>query len=343
MHCPGGNATDLIRRVLASSQGISYWTPLKPQHSIPCWLSSGNPVHVDHPSAVKKRDHQKFVGGFALSGLLGFGRASMLPLGTLSLGLWVIAVDPAFIAGHQSIKNCRIWIDQLDHLPAVMTTSFFLIFSEHPWDKLRAYLPHLQFLMNNCVYNSHTGIKLCTYYFYRHTTVLIHEILYLAYQLWCSDFLTTPTPLIIPHRLLAFLESLMPLKNLCLIHARCSKSCLKHPIQNSIAYRSSKVSSRPDCIFEINQLWQSGFSRVYSNCCCSCSFEPEILKIGQSSHKMYSNNIVNFQESTTILNAHTKKSVNLLKAPHISQVDCTTSYCLKKLISSKVSWRFISF
>ena len=69
-----------------------------------------------------------FVGGFALFGLLGSGRASMLPLGTLSLGLWVITVDPAFIAGHQSIKNCRIWIDQLDHLPAVMTTSLFLIF-----------------------------------------------------------------------------------------------------------------------------------------------------------------------------------------------------------------------
>ena len=25
--------------VLASSDGISYWTPLKPQHNIPCWLS----------------------------------------------------------------------------------------------------------------------------------------------------------------------------------------------------------------------------------------------------------------------------------------------------------------
>ena len=30
--------------------------------------------------------------------------------------------------------------------------------------------------------------------------------------------------------------------------------------QNFIAYRSSKVSSRPDCIFEIHQLCQSGFS-----------------------------------------------------------------------------------
>ena len=86
--------------------------------------------------------------------------------------------------------------------------------------------------------------------------------------------------------------------------------------QNFIAYRSSKVSSRPDRIFEIHQQWQSGFSRVYSNCCCSCSIEPEIIKIGQSSHKMYSNNIVNFQESTTILNACTKKVWKL--------IECTT-------------------
>ena len=73
---------------------------------------------------------------------------------------------------------------------------------------------------------------------------------------------------------------------------------LKH---NFIAYRSSKVS---DCIFEIHQLWQSGFSRVCCNCCCSCSFVPALIEIGQ-----------NFQESMTILNACTKKSGNLLKAP----------------------------
>ena len=102
---------------------------------------------------------------------------------------------------------------------------------------------------------------------YRHTTVLIHEILYLANQLWYSDFLTLPTPLIIPHRLPAFLESLMPLRNWCSIHAYTPKAVwcipyvyvalfpsLKH---NFIAYRSSKVCSRPDCIFEIHQLWQS--------------------------------------------------------------------------------------
>ena len=151
---------------------------------------------------------------------------------------------------------------------------------------------------------------------YRHTTVLFHEILYLANQLWCSDFLSPFTPLIIPHRLPAFLESLMPLKNWCPIHARWSKSSQIHSIhfcgifsslkRNLIAYRSFKVSSRPDCIFEIHQVWQSGFSRAYSNSCCSCSLEPEIIKISQSSHKIYSNNILNFQESTTILNACTK-------------------------------------
>ena len=86
--------------------------------------------------------------------------------------------------------------------------------------------------------------------------------------------------------------------------------------QNFIAYRSSKVSSRPDCILEIHQLWQSDFSRVYSNSCCSCSYEPEIIKISLSSHKMYSNNIVNFQESMTNLNVCTKKDENL-NAPRI--------------------------
>ena len=111
----------------------------------------------------------------------------------------------------------------------------------------------------------------------------------LANQLWCIDFLTPPTPLIILHRFPAFLESLMSLKNWCSIHARWSKTRLKYSIrfsvaffpslkQNFIAYRFSKVSARPDWIFEIHQRWQSCFSRVYSNSYCSCSFEPEIMK-----------------------------------------------------------------
>ena len=149
----------------------------------------------------------------------------------------------------------------------------------------------------------------------------------LANQLWCINFLTPP---IIPYRLPAFLESLMLLKNRCSIDARWLKSSVKHSIcfcgifsslkHNFIIYRSSKVSSRPDSIFEIQQQWQSGFSRVYSNSCCSCSCE--IIKIGQSSHKMYNNNIVYFQESTTILNVCTKKSGNLLNTSRMCVCVC---------------------
>ena len=74
----------------------------------------------------------------------------------------------------------------------------------------------------------------------------------LAYQLWCIDFLSPPTPLIIPHRLPAFLASLMPLKNWCSIHARWSKKVWSIQYvfvafflslkRNFFAYRSSKVS-----------------------------------------------------------------------------------------------------
>ena len=155
-------------------------------------LSSGNPVHVDHASAVKK----KFVGGFALSGFLGSGRGSMLPLGTRSL--WVIAVDPAFIAGHQSINNCGIWIDLVSwHL------SFWSFLSTLATNFAQIFRILCSSWIIVCTVPTLTSID---------TMVLIHEILYLANQLWCFDFLTPLTPLIIPHRLPAFLESLMPLK-----------------------------------------------------------------------------------------------------------------------------------
>ena len=104
---------------------------------------------------------------------------------------------------------------------------------------------------------------------------------------------------------------------------------------NFIAYRSSKMSSSPDCIFDIHQLWQSGFSMVYSNCCCSCSFEPDIIKIGQSSHKMYSNNIGNFQESTRIFNA-CKKIWNF--------IECTTYlYIFFKYVCPRRDLYFLVF
>ena len=150
MRCPGGNATDPIWRVLASSLGISSWTPLKPQHS--------NPKANPNPSAN--------------SGVLTF---LLLP-----------------------------------HLSSSLTDS----------------LPSLNHLCH-----SKTDAP-----FMQNAPKAVWSF---------------------PYVFLAFFPSLK---------------------QNFIAYRSSKGSSRPDCILEIHQLCQSGSSRVYSNCCCSYSFEPEIMK-----------------------------------------------------------------
>ena len=141
--------------------------------------------------SVPSKKDQKFVGGFALSRLLGSGRASMLPLGTLSLGLWVVAEDPA---SSQVTRTSRLrdlnWSARPS--PCCHNNVFLKIFSEHLGNKRIAHLMHLRFLANNCVYSSQTDIKLCTYCLYRHTTVVIDEILYLANQLGCSDLLTPP-------------------------------------------------------------------------------------------------------------------------------------------------------
>ena len=79
-----------------------------------------------------------------------------------------------------------------------------------------------------------------------------------ANQIWCINFLTPPILLSIPHRLPAFLESLMPHTNWFM--QDCRKAVWSIPYvsvaffpnlkHNFIAYRSSKVSSRPDCISE---------------------------------------------------------------------------------------------
>ena len=103
--------------------------------------------------------------------------------------------------------------------------------------------------------------------------------------------------------------------------------------QNFISYHSSKVS---DFIFENPQLWQSDFSRVYSNCCCCCLFEPEIMRIGQSAHNIYSNNIVSFQESTTISNAYTKNVWKLIEGFTLFKVEKLSSISLYLLTVSHI-------
>ena len=109
----------------------------------------------------------------------------------------------------------------------------------------------------------------------------------LVNQLWCIDFLTPPTRLVIPHRLPS-LNLLCHSKTDARFMQGSPKAVWSIPYvsvaffprlkQNFIACLSSKVSSRPDCIFAILQLLISGFSRVYSNCCYRCSFKPEIRK-----------------------------------------------------------------
>ena len=188
--------------------------------------------------------------------------------------------------------------------------SFFLIFSEHPWDKphaniLRVQFPHWHQTVHFLSLKTHDGyypwnslFGQSTLVFWLHYSSHTSSLNLLYYTKSDARFMQDGRKAVwsIPYVSVAFFPS------------------LKH---NFIAYYSSKVSSRPDWNFEIHQQWQSGYSGVYSNSCCSCSFEAEIIKICQSSHKMYSNNIVIFQESTTILNACTKKSGNLLKVPSI--------------------------
>ena len=80
----------------------------------------------------------------------------------------------------------------------------------------------------------------------------------LVNQLWCIDCLTPPTPLIIPHRLPAFLESLMPHKNWYSLHARCSKSCLKHSIRFCGFFFPSfqvQVALEDSCRFIYIHIW----------------------------------------------------------------------------------------
>ena len=191
-----------------------------------------------------------------------------------------------------------------------MTTSFFLIFYDYPWYKPRENVP---ILTSNCA----LIVSIDTW-----------RSLSMKFFIWPinSGVLTS---LLLPHLSLSLTDSLPSLNLLChsKINARFMQDGLKAVWSisyvsvvffpslkpNFIAYRSSKVTSRPDCIFEIHQMWQSGFSRMYFNCCCSCSFESKIIKIGQSSYKMYSNNILNFQDSTKILNACTKKAWKLIK------------------------------
>ena len=114
----------------------------------------------------------------------------------------------------------------------------------------------------------------------------------LANQLWCIDFLTPPTPLINPHRLPAFLESLMPLKNWCSIHARCSKSSLKHSIRFCGIF--SKFSTEFYCISTSSGASASHYRHLLLLTCpqsqkCASSLNQTLSRRSGSSSILFSN------------------------------------------------------
>ena len=102
------------------------------------------------------------------------------------------------------------------------------------------------------------------------------------------------TSLLLPHLTSSLTDSLPSLNLLC--HSKTDAQFMQDGLktvwsipyvsvaffpslkQNFIAYFSSKVFTHPDCIFEIHQLWQSVFSRVYSNSCCMISGSNELLQ-----------------------------------------------------------------
>ena len=131
------------------------------------------------------------------------------------------------------------------------------------------------------------------------------------------------TFLLLPHLSSSLTDCLSSLNLLCHLQtdARWPKSSLKHSIRfcgiffqvyNRILLHIVLLKCPNVQIACLK--FTSVTIRVYSNCCCSCLLEPEIIKIGQSSHNMYSNNILNFQEPTTILNGCTKNAGNFLNS-----------------------------
>ena len=80
----------------------------------------------------------------------------------------------------------------------------------------------------------------------------------LANQLGCIDFLTPPTHLIISQRLPAFLESLIPLKNWCSIHARWTKSGPKQSIRFCVIFSKFKTE-----FYCISFFWSVLMSRLH--------------------------------------------------------------------------------
>ena len=175
--------------------------------------------------------------GFALSGLHGSRRASMLPLGN-SVS-WSLGHSRRSSFHSNSLRASRTvrselisstisllsW-QRLSFWSSLSTlgTNFAQIF--RIFSSSRIIVCTVTTLTSNCARIVSIDIR----------RSLCMKLFIWPNQIWCSDFFTPPTPLIIPHRLPAFLESLMPLKNWWSIHARCSKKQSKAIPYVSVAF-----------------------------------------------------------------------------------------------------------
>ena len=114
------------------------------------------------------------------------------------------------------------------------------------------------------------------------------------------------------------LESLMPHKNWCSIHARYSKSSLKHSIRFCGVFSKFKTILLHIVVLKC-QIAFLKFTSCDNQVLVGCIPIPAVavhLNL-KSSYKMYSNNIGNFQESTTILWACMKKSLETYWIHHV--------------------------
>ena len=192
-HCPGGNATDPIWSVLVSSDGISSWTPLKPQYSNP----NTNPLTV-----MRERERE---------------RETRKPRHT---------------------EDC--YIDPKFHKYVLLPYSWPYVFIDER-------------------YSTRGGV--CP------LGVMVKRWTLTHWPISCDVL----TPLLLQHFSSFLTDSLPSLNRLCHPKTQAQfmqdgrKAVRSIPYvsvasfflrlkQNLIAYRSSKVSTRPDCIFELHQL-----------------------------------------------------------------------------------------
>ena len=363
VHCPGGNATDPIWRVLASSDGISCWTPLKPQHSnsnpnrlanqLWCsdFLTPPTPLIIPHRLPTFLESLMPLKNWCSIH-----ARCSKILLHIVLLSLF-IAFLKFNIYDSQALVGC-IWKSDLTDK---MKRSFFqtavasiLLYGCTTWTltkQLEKKLDGNYTRMLRAILNKSWRQHPTRHQLYGHLPPITKAIQVRrtrhAGHCWRSrDELISDVLLWTPThgRAKAGRPARTYIQQLC-EYTGCCPEDLPEAMNEREKWRERVRDIRAtsmtwwwwwwwwwwwfqlsECIFEIHQLRQSGFSRVYSNCCCSCSAEPDNIKIGQLSRKMYSNNTLNFQESTTNLNACTKKSVSFVLC--LINVDYVTTWNL---------------